>query len=90
MTDKKFHILFEQQEFDFKLSNAYIRLERNDSDDYELGDYEFFLENIDHLDFNVDTIFRLYNDMLDISYVCIVVKTYPNKLALKIIEWSEY
>lgn len=92
LTDKYFHILFEEQGIDLTLKNAWIRVEQVSTDDYKLKEYEFFLENIDHLNFIEKTMFRLYNDMLDIDYLCEVVKSYDsndNFLALKIIEWQE-
>lgn len=88
--DKYFHILFEDIGLDLTLKCAWIRVEQVADDDYELGDYEFYLEMIDNLYFNEDTILRLYNDMLDVNYLCKVIKRYDDKLVLRIIEWQEW
>lgn len=89
MRDKYWHIKFPQG-WDITLKNAWIRIEQLPDDNYSLGQYEFFLENTDKLSFNVDTIFNLYNNMLNIDYIVKVKKTYDNSLALEILEWAEH
>lgn len=83
MTNKHYHILFEDKGYDFTLKEAEIIL------DHSLGEYEFELRNISNLNFDVDTVFTLTNDMLNIRYLVKVKKTYDDRLILKILEWQE-
>ena len=84
MNDKYYHIKFEEKGYDFTLKEAQIIL------DPKLNEYEFILENISNLNFNVDTIFRLTNNMLLIDYLCKVIESHNNSLVLKILEWAEW
>lgn len=80
MTDKYYHILFKEKGYDFTLKEAQIIL------DPKLNEYEFILQDISHLDFDIGTLFTLVNYNLNIEYEVIVVKRYADSLVLRIIE----
>lgn len=88
MNDKYYHIKFAKG-WDITLKNAWIRVEQIDTDDYVLGGWEFFLESIDNFTLDEKMQFRLTNDLFHSDYLCEVVKSYDNMLALKILEWQE-